>query len=102
MANSFITLEKKVASVLEYLMLGMEIEINGEKWSLCEADNGEIDLGCSRQSITYENGIPVSEKTVYLRSHITLGQFIKLVEKMSNQDWVSIAASLTLRKFKYC
>lgn len=80
--------DHKVAKILQCLLIGMDIELDGRTWTLCESDTGELSLSMQMQSS--------SGQTVYMPSDMPLGYFIKFARKMDDDSFSCLVASLTL------
>lgn len=83
-----VELSHKVAQVIRALLDGVEVTLNGQVWSMCDS----YDL-CS---IAYKD----DGDKVFLRSQASLSAFIRLVEGISEAEFVGLIAGITLRSLK--
>jgi len=92
--NSIKRLRPKPIIVLEALLLGQTVHIKGMDVAICESEDNRTVLGF--KSLSSKDGGPVKEK--WLCWPITLADFIKSCEDMSDDDAVITAANTTLTK----
>lgn len=84
----------KAVIILEALLSGLSVKwpVDGGEFVLAEEANGSLDL-C-------QIGRTESGEEVYLRSHITLGKFLEISEKLPESDVFILSANIVLNKVK--
>jgi len=90
-----VTLKRRhpVMIVLQSLLDGLPVEIDGEEYWLDDAGK----LVIKRESINTQTQ---ETRDVYLGIDVSVGAFIKLCEKIPEADLITIAANNVLNKIK--
>lgn len=85
----------KVHTVFKALIQGHTVKMLGDDWCLAECggiDEGSLDLA-----------IPATDsdgQDRYLRSHVRLGDFIKMANSISDEEATMVALNITLNQIK--
>lgn len=77
---------------LKSLLEGYRVSIGERTYLLCHTDSGELDLAI----LAHDQ----NNQEVFLRNHISLGEFISLAERITEAEKFRIVASMTLTEMK--
>lgn len=72
--------------VLENLLMGGEIVVGGEHYSLQQTEKGDFVTAVKRKRQLYEKGTLVSEEDVYLYADVSLSWFIRECRNLTEAD----------------
>lgn len=91
---------RKVAGVLQALLEGHRVRIDNEVWCLGEVTfNGYPTFDLCVVGSKLDTGTGQTSEAL-LRSHIGLGDFIKLADRVTEKEWAILAAAQTITKLR--